>query len=85
MNEIINQNALEHQSESRLFAHYSKFFNKFVVEEFRKKHDADTSFKGHKKMMLEIEAYVQQRIKFDNKADYYNLVDTLKKLAENDI
>ena len=85
MNQTLNQNKLGLQNESRLFAHYSKFFNKFVVEEFRKKHDADTSFKGHKKMMLEIEAYVQQRIKFDNKADYYNLVDTLKKLAENDI
>ena len=85
MNEILNQNKLGLRSESRLFAHYSKYFNKIVVEEFRKKHDADTSFRGHKKMMLEIEAYVQQRIKFDKKADYYNLVDTLKKLAENDI
>tara|TARA_Y200000002_G_C22454251_1_gene567641 strand:- start:376 stop:633 length:258 start_codon:yes stop_codon:yes gene_type:complete len=85
MNEIINQNALEHQSESRLFAHYSKFFNKFVIEEFRKKYNADTSFEGHRGMMLEIEAYVQQKIKHDKKADYYNLVDTLKKLAENDI
>ena len=32
-----------------------------------------------------IEAYVQKVIKYDKKADYYNLVDTLKKLAENDV
>ena len=76
---------MKYQSESKLFAHYSKFFSKFVVEEFRRKHDADTSFRGHKAMMLEIEAYVQKAIKYDKKADYYNLVDTLKKLAENDV
>ena len=76
---------MKYQSESKLFAHYSKFFNKFVVEEFRRKHDVDTSFRGHKAMMLEIEAYVQKVIKYDKKADYYNLVDTLKKLAENDV
>ena len=85
MDKIINQYVVEHQTESKLFAHYSKFFNKFVVEEFRRKHNADTSYRGHKAMMLEIEAYVQKVIKYDKKADYYNLVDTLKKLAKNDI
>ena len=85
MYKIINQNNVKYQGESKLFAHYSKFFNKSVVEEFRRKHDADTSFRGHKVMMLEIEAYVQKAIKYDKKADYYNLVDTLKKLAENDV
>ena len=85
MYKIINQNDVKYQSESKLFAHYSKFFNKFVIEEFRRKHDADSSYRGHKAMMLEIEAYVQKVIKYDKKADYYNLVDTLKKLAENDV
>jgi hypothetical protein len=35
--------------------------------------------------MLEIETYVQENVKFDSKEDYYNLVDTLKLLAENDV
>ena len=85
MNKIVNQNKLKYQSESKLFAYYSKFFDKLVVEEFRRKHDADTSFKGHRSMMLEIEAYVQKVTKNDKKADHYNLVDTLKKLAENGV
>ena len=42
-------------------------------------------YQKNKAMMLEIEAYVQKVTKNDKKADYYNLVDTLKKLAENDI
>ena len=85
MDEIINQNRANYQTESKLFAYYSKFFNKFVVEEFRRKHEADTSFKGHMAMMLEIESYVLKVIKHDKKADYYNLVDTLKKLAEDSV
>ena len=85
MDKIINQNKAKYQSESKLFAYYSRFFDKFVVEEFRRKHDADTSFKGHRAMMLEIERYVQKVTKNDKKADHYNLVDTLKKLAENGV
>ncbi len=85
MNKIVNQDKAKYQSESKLFAYYSRFFDRFVIEEFRRKHDADTSFKGHRAMMLEIEAYVQKVTRYDNKADYYNLVDTLKRLAENDV
>ena len=85
MYKTINQNRANYHSESKLFVHYSKFFNKFVVEEFRRKFKADTSFKGHKATMLEIEAYVQEVTKHDKKVDYYNLVDTLKKLAENGV
>ena len=85
MDKIVDQNKVKYQSESKLFAYYSKFFDKLVVEEFRRKHDADTSFKGHRSMMLEIEAYVQKVTKNDKKADHYNLVDTLKKLAENGV
>ncbi len=71
-------------NDSKLFSHYSKFFDEFVIEEFRRKHKADTSFRGHKALMLEIEAYVSENIKFESKADYANLVDTLKNLAEKD-
>ena len=72
-------------AQSFLVTHYSKFFDEFVVNEFRRKHNADTSFKGHKALMLQIEAYVTENIKFDSKEDYANLVDTLKLLAENDV
>ena len=72
-------------NDSKLFSHYSKFFDDFVVEEFRRKSKADTSFKGHKALMLEIEAYVSENIKIESKEDYANLVDTLKNLAENDL
>ena len=72
-------------NDSKLFSHYSKFFDEFAVEEFRRKHDADTSFKAHKALMLEIETYVSDNIKFDSKDDYAHLVDTLKLLAENDV
>ena len=65
------------------FSHYSNFFDEFVVEEFRRKHKADTSFKGHKALMLQIEAYVTENIKIESREDYANLVDTLKNLAEN--
>jgi len=71
-------------NDSKLFSHYSKFFDDFVVEKFRRKHKADTSFKGHKTMMLEIEAYVSVNIKIESREDYANLVDTLKNLAEKD-
>ena len=71
-------------NDSKLFSHYSKFLDEFVIEEFRRKHKADTSFRGHKALMLEIEAYVSENIKFESKADYANLVDTLKNLAEKD-
>jgi len=84
MSKIIDQNKAKYESESKLFSHYSNFFDEFVVEEFRRKHDADTSFKGHKALMLEIETYVTENIKFESKEDYANLVDTLKLLAEND-
>ena len=71
-------------NDSKLFSHYSNFFDEFVVEEFRRKHKADTSFKGHKALMLQIEAYVTENIKIESREDYANLVDTLKNLAEKD-
>ena len=85
MGKIIDQDKAKYESESKLFSHYSNFFDEFVVEEFRRKHDADTSFKGHKALMLEIESYVTDNIKFDSKEDFSHLVDTLKLLAENDV
>ena len=85
MGKIIDQNKAKYESESKLFSHYSNFFDEFVVEEFRRKHNADTSFKGHKALMLQIEAYVTDNIKIESKEDYANLVDTLKLLAENDV
>ena len=85
MNKLTNQIELKHTGGSKLFGHYSKFFDEFVVDEFRRKHNADTSFKGHKALMLQIETYVSENIKFESKEDYANLVDTLKLLAENDV
>ena len=70
--------------DSRLFDHYCQFFDKNVVEKFRRQHNSDKSFNGHRAMMRDIESYIKENIKFDSRADYYNLVDTLKKLAEND-
>ena len=83
MNKLNNQIELKHTGGSKLFDHYSKFFDEFVVDEFRRKHNADTSFKGHKALMLQIETYVSDNTKFESKEDYANLVDTLKLLAEN--
>lgn len=85
MNQFNNTIEFKQSGESKLFNHYCQFFDDFVVEEFRRKHDADRSFMGHRTLMLEIEAYVQKAIKDDQKVDFYNLVDTLKKLAENDV
>ena len=56
MGKIIDQDKAKYESESKLFSHYSNFFDEFVVEEFRRKHKADTSFKGHKALMLQIES-----------------------------
>ena len=84
MNKINNQIELKHTGISKLFNHYSNFFDEFVVEEFGRKHKADTSFKGHKALMLQIEAYVTENIKIESREDYANLVDTLKHLAEKD-
>ena len=83
MNKLNNQIELKHTGGSKLFGHYSKFFDEFVVDEFRRKHNADTSFKGHKALMLQIKAYVTENIKIESREDYANLVDTLKNLAEN--
>ena len=85
--EILKSSLLAYNSfkPNSLFNHFSKFFEEFVIEEFRRKHDADKSYKGHKAMMLEIETYVSDNIKFDSKHDYAHLVDTLKLLAENDV
>ena len=84
MNQFNKTIEFKQGGESKLFNHYCQFFDNFVVEEFRRKHDADTSFKGHKALMLEIENYVSENIKFESKEDYANLVDTLKSLAEKD-
>ena len=84
MNKINNQIELKHTGISKLFNHYSNFFDEFVVEEFRRRHKADTSFKGHKALMLQIEAYFTKNINIESMEDYANLVDTLKNLAEKD-
>ena len=83
MDKIINQNKTNYESELKLFNHYSNFFDEFVVEEFRRKYEADTSFKGYKILMLEIETYVSENIMFDSKGDYANLVNTLENIDEN--
>jgi hypothetical protein len=83
MDKIINQNKTNYESELKLFNHYSNFFDEFVVEEFRRKYKADTSFKGYKISMLEIETYVSENIMFDSKGDYANLVNTLENIDEN--
>jgi hypothetical protein len=46
---------------------------------------SDDSFEGHKALMAKIKAHVERNVTYDNKAEYSALVDTLKKLAENDI
>ena len=84
MGKIIDQNKAKYESKSKLFSHYSNFFDEFVVEEFRRRHKADTSFKGHKALMLQIEAYFTKNINIESMEDYANLVGTLKNLAEKD-
>ena len=85
MDKIENETECKYKDESKLFSHYRQFFDEFIVKEFRRKHAADTSFQGHMALMLEIETYVQKATKYDTKVDYYNLVDTLKILSENEI
>ena len=84
MNRFNNTIEFKQAGDSRLFNHYRQFFDENVVEEFRRKHNLDKSFKGHRTMMLEIETYVSKNIKFESKDDYAHLVDTLKLLAEKD-
>ena len=62
MDKTIDQNKAKYESESKLFNHYSNFFDEFVVEEFRRKHKADTSFKGHKALMAKIKAHVENNL-----------------------
>ena len=84
MNRI--NNTIEFQEgDSQLLNHYRKYFSDTVVEEFRRIANSDDSFEGHKAFISKIEAYVQKNVKYDLKEDYHNLVDTLKKLAENDV
>jgi hypothetical protein len=85
MDRFNNKIESKHAGGSKLFNHYRQFFDANVIEEFRRKNDSDNSYKGHKALILEIETYVQENVKFDSKEDYYNLVDTLKLLAENDV
>ena len=56
-----------------------------MVEEFQRINNSDDSFEGHKALMAKIKAHVERNVTYDNKAEYSALVDTLKKLAENDI
>ena len=84
MNRYNDTIEFKRSGDSRLFNHYRQFFDDSVVEKFRSKHDSAKSFKGHRTMMLEIETYVSENIKFESKDDYAHLVDTLKLLAEND-
>jgi hypothetical protein len=85
MNRFNNTIEFKHAGDSRLFNHYSKLFDKNVVEEFRRINDSDNSWEGHKVFISKIKAYVQENVKYDSKEDYANLVDTLKLLAENDV
>ena len=81
-----NYDSIEFQEgDSKLLNHYRKYFSDTVVEDFRRIKNSDDSFEGHKAFMSKIEAYVQENVKYDSKEDYHNLVDTLKKLAENDV
>ena len=82
MNLYNNTPEFRRGGDSRLFDHYCKFFDKNVVEKFRREHNSDKSFNGYKAMMRNIESYIQENIKYDSKADYYNLVDTMKKLVD---
>ena len=56
-----------------------------MVEEFQRINNSDDSFEGHKALMAKIKAHVERNVTYDNKAEYSALVDTLKKLAENDV
>ena len=85
MNRFNNTIEFKHAGDSRLFNHYSKFFDKNVVEEFQRINNSDDSFEGHKALMAKIKAHVERNVTYDNKAEYSALVDTLKKLAENDV
>tara|TARA_A100001011_G_C13615684_1_gene557913 strand:- start:52 stop:342 length:291 start_codon:yes stop_codon:yes gene_type:complete len=85
MNQFNDDTELKRSGHSRLFNHYRQFFDDNVVEKFRRRHDLDKSFKGHSAMMREIESHIQENVKYYSKADYQNLVDTLKLLAENDV
>ena len=82
MNVYNNTTEFKRSGDSRLFDHYCKFFDKNVVEKFRRQHNSDKSFNGHRAMMRDIESYIQENIKYDSKSDYYNLVDTMKKLVD---
>ena len=84
MNRI--NNTIEFQEgDSQLLNHYRKYFSDTVVDDFRRINNSDDSFEGHKAFISKIEAYVQENVKYDSNEDYHNLVDTLKKLAENDV
>tara|TARA_X000001036_G_C20442230_1_gene709765 strand:+ start:99 stop:356 length:258 start_codon:yes stop_codon:yes gene_type:complete len=84
MNRFNNTIEFKQAGDSRLFNHYRQFFDENVVEEFRRINDSDDSWEGHKAFISKIEAYVQKNVKYDSKEDYRNLVDALKKMAEND-
>ena len=75
---------LRHPRESILFNHYCKFFSNTVVEDFKKMNSSNSSFKSHQAWMLELQTYVEENIKYDSRADYLNLVDTLRILCETD-
>ena len=81
-----NYDSIEFQEgDSKLLNHYRKYFSDTVVEDFRRIKNSDDSFEGHKALMAKIKAHVERNVTYDNKAEYSALVDTLKKLAENDI
>ena len=84
MNRFNNTIEFKYAGDSRLFNHYRQFFDENVVEEFRRINDSDDSWEGHKALMAKIKAHVEKNVTYDNKAEYSAMVDTLKKLAEND-
>jgi len=82
MNVSNNTIVLKRSGESKLFDHYCQFFDKNVIEKFRSQHDSDKSSNGNRAIMRDIESYIQEKVKFDSKADYCNLLDTLKMLID---
>ena len=83
MNRFNNTIEFKHAGDSRLFNHYRQFFDENVVEQFRRINDSDDSWEGDKALMVKIKAHVEKNVIYNNKAEYSALIDTLKKLAEN--
>ena len=67
MNTFNKTTEFEHADDSRLFNHYRQFFDENVVEEFRRKHDLDNSYKGYKALMPEIEIMLRRILRLNQR------------------